>query len=90
MSVVVTGSIAFDNIMDFPGHFHEHILADKIHMLNVSFLVDTMKKQRGGCSGNIAYTMALLGSHPILYTSVGPDFAEYEREIQAAGVARRL
>jgi adenosine kinase len=86
MTVVVTGSIAYDNIMDFPGHFHEHILADKIHMLNVSFLVDTMKKQRGGCAGNIAYTMALLGAHPVIYSSVGPDFAEYESQLRAAGV----
>ncbi len=86
MSVVVTGSIAFDNIMDFPGYFHEHILADKIHMLNVSFLVETMKKQRGGTGGNVAYTLALLGSHPLLYGSVGPDFAEYDRQIQAVGV----
>jgi adenosine kinase len=86
LSVVVTGSIAFDNIMDFPGHFHEHILADKIHMLNVSFLVDTLKKQRGGTAGNIAYTLALLGSRPILYSSAGPDFTEYGSQIEAVGV----
>ncbi|HMA33921.1 MAG TPA: carbohydrate kinase family protein [Chloroflexia bacterium] len=86
MSVVVTGSIAFDNIMDFPGHFHEHILADKIHMLNVSFLVDTLKKQRGGTAGNIAYTLGLLGSRPLLYSSVGPDFAEYRAQLEAVGV----
>src|SRR5205809_542074 len=86
LSVVVTGSIAFDNIMDFPGHFHEHILADKIHMLNVSFLVDTLKKQRGGTAGNIAYTLALLGSRPILYSSAGPDFTEYSSQIEAVGV----
>ena len=86
MSIIVTGSVAFDNIMDFPGHFHEHILADKIHMLNVSFLVDTLKKQRGGCAGNIAYSLALLGSHPKIYSSVGPDFAEYARQIESVGV----
>ncbi|HUS17565.1 MAG TPA: carbohydrate kinase family protein [Chloroflexia bacterium] len=86
MSLVVTGSIAFDNIMDFPGHFHEHILADKIHMLNVSFLVETMRKQRGGTGGNIAYTLALLGSRPLLYSSAGPDFNEYETQVQAVGV----
>ncbi len=86
MSVVVTGSIAFDNIMDFPGYFHEHILADKIHMLNVSFLVETMKKQRGGTGGNVAYTLALLGSQPLLYSSVGPDFNEYSGQLQAVGV----
>jgi len=86
MSVVVTGSIAFDNIMDFPGYFHEHILADKIRMLNVSFLVETMKKQRGGTGGNVAYTLALLGSRPLLYSSVGPDFTEYGGQLQAVGV----
>ena len=86
MKLVVTGSIAFDNIMDFPGHFYEHILADKIHMLNVSFLVDTMKKQRGGTGGNIAYSLALLGSRPLLYSSVGPDFTEYGAQLEAAGV----
>lgn len=86
MSIVVTGSVAFDNIMDFPGHFHEHILADKIHMLNVSFLVDTLKKQRGGCAGNIAYSLALLGSHPKIYSSVGPDFSDYRSQIESIGV----
>ncbi|MGI8586420.1 MAG: carbohydrate kinase family protein [Chloroflexia bacterium] len=86
MSIVVTGSIAFDNIMDFPGHFHEHILADKIHKLNVSFLVDTLKKQRGGCAGNIAWTLALLGSRPVIYSSAGPDFAEYAEQLEEIGV----
>lgn len=90
MSIVVTGSVAFDNIMDFPGHFHEHILADKIHMLNVSFLVDTLKKQRGGTAGNIAYSLALLGSRPVLYSSVGPDFVEYSQQLEAVGVDTRV
>ncbi|HET7080173.1 MAG TPA: carbohydrate kinase family protein [Chloroflexia bacterium] len=86
MSIVVTGSVAYDNIMDFPGHFHEHILADKIHMLNVSFLVDTLKKQRGGCAGNIAYSLALLGSHPKIYSTVGPDFSDYRSQLESIGV----
>jgi adenosine kinase len=86
MKLVVTGSVAFDNIMDFPGYFHEHILPDKIHMLNVSFLVDTMKKQRGGTAGNVAYTLALLGSQPLLYSTVGPDFTEYRAQVEAVGV----
>ena len=86
MKLVVTGSIAFDNIMDFPGFFHEHILPDKIHMLNVSFLVDTLKKQRGGTGGNIAYTLALLGSRPLIYSTVGQDFAGYGAELEAVGV----
>src|SRR4051794_34790131 len=86
MNLVVTGSVAFDNIMDFPGYFHEHILPDKIHMLNVSFLVDTMKKQRGGTAGNIVYSLALLGSRPLLYGSVGPGFTEYRTQVEGGGV----
>src|SRR5687767_8462111 len=60
MSTIVTGSVAYDNIMNFPGHFKDHILPEKIHILNLSFLVDTLKRQRGGVAANIAYTMALL------------------------------
>ena len=60
-NIVVTGSVAFDHIMDFPGRFKEHILPDKVHMLSVSFLVDNLKKVRGGCAANIAYNLALLG-----------------------------
>lgn len=86
MSIVVTGSIAFDNIMDFPGQFAEHILPDKIHILNVSFLVNTLKKQRGGTAGNIAYTLGLLGDHPLLFSTAGQDFAGYQAEVEAVGV----
>jgi adenosine kinase len=78
MSIIVTGSVAYDNIMDFPGHFKDHILPDKIHVLNVSFLVNTLKRQRGGVAANIAYTMALLGSPPAVFASVGAkDWSEY-------------
>ena len=65
--VVVTGSLAFDYIMDFPGDFRDHIMPDKVHVLSISFLVPKMKKQRGGTAGNMAYTLALLGQpcfHP--------------------------
>ena len=62
MRIIVTGSLAYDYIMNFPGKFSDHILADKVHMLTVSFLVDSMKKMRGGTAGNIAYTLALLGA----------------------------
>jgi adenosine kinase len=86
MSIIVTGSIAFDNIMDFPGKFADHILPDKIHILNVSFLVKGLKKQRGGTAGNIAYTLGLLGDKPLLYSTAGQDFAGYEAGIAAAGV----
>ena len=65
MVIVVTGSIAFDNIMDFPGYFKDHILPEKVHMLSVSFLVETMKKQHGGAGANVAYNC-------LLYTSPSP------------------
>ena len=61
LSIVVTGSVAYDYIMSFPGHFKEHILPDKIDILSVSFLVDSLKRQRGGCATNIAYNLALAG-----------------------------
>src|SRR5919202_4345945 len=77
MSVIVTGSVAFDNIMNFPGYFKDHILPEKVHILNVSFLVDTLKKQRGGCAANIAYNLALLGERPRILATVGRDFGEY-------------
>ena len=62
MSIVVTGSIAFDYLMSFPGRFTEHLLPEHVQRVSLSFLVDTMDKRRGGCAPNIAYTLALLGS----------------------------
>ena len=85
-SIVVTGSVAFDHIMDFPGHFKEHILPDKVHMLSVSFLVDNLKKVRGGCAANIAYNLALLGERPKMVATVGDDFAEYRAWLESKGV----
>ncbi|MFQ9490695.1 MAG: hypothetical protein ACLR0N_06910 [Bilophila wadsworthia] len=61
MSIYVAGSLAFDRIMSFNGAFADHILADKLHILNVSFLIDGLVEKRGGCAGNIAYTLALMG-----------------------------
>lgn len=86
MSIVVTGSIAFDNIMDFPGYFKDHILPEKVHILSVSFLVETLKRQRGGAAANVAYNLALLGERPRLLGAVGDDFAEYGAELEAQGV----
>lgn len=77
MSVLITGSIAYDYIMQFPGYFKEHILPEKISALSVSFLVDSMKKQRGGIATNIAYNLSLLGERPRIMATVGQDFAEY-------------
>ncbi|GAB4109367.1 MAG: carbohydrate kinase family protein [Roseiflexaceae bacterium] len=86
MRIVVTGSLAYDYIMDFPGYFKDHILPDKVHMLTVSFLVDSMKRMRGGVAGNIAYTLALLGERPLVCASAGQDFAEYRAWMQRQGI----
>lgn len=86
MTVLVTGSIAYDYIMVFPGYFKEHILPDKIHQISVSFLVDSMKKQRGGVAPNIAYNLALLGERPKIMATVGEDFADYRRWLETNGV----
>lgn len=90
MRIVVTGSIAFDYIMSFPGHFKDHILPDKIHMLSVSFLVDSMRKERGGCAPNIAYSLALLGERPSVMGTVGQDFSDYRVWLQRQGVDTSL
>jgi adenosine kinase len=84
--VAVTGSVAFDTIMVFPGRFGEHILPDKTHLINVSFLVDRLEKRRGGTAANIAYTMALHGEHPLLCAAVGSDFGDYDDALRSAGV----
>jgi len=75
--IVVAGSIAYDYIMVFPGQFKDHILADKVHVLSVSFLVESMKRMRGGTGPNIAYNLALLGERPTVMGTVGEDFSEY-------------
>ena len=90
MKIVVTGSIAFDYLMSFPGRFTEHILPDHLSRLSVSFLVDTMDKRRGGCGPNIAYTLALLGERPFLMATAGEDFGEYRQWLEAAGVDTSL
>ena len=91
MSTLITGSVAYDYIMDFPGYFKDHIMPEKIHVLNLSFLVNTMKRNRGGVASNIAYTMALLGAPPALFASVGAnDWAAYEAEIRELGIDTRF
>jgi len=86
MRIIVSGSIAFDYLMSFPGRFREHILPDQIDRLSVSFLVDAMVKRRGGVAPNIAYTLALLGEQPVVMGSVGHDFGEYRAWLDAQGV----
>jgi adenosine kinase len=83
----VTGSVAYDTIMVYPGRFREHILPDHTHMLNVSFQVDHLQRRRGGTAANISYTLALLGERPMLCAAVGSsDFEDYRRDLEAAGV----
>ena len=77
MSIYVAGSLAFDRIMSFNGAFADHILADKLHILNVSFLIDGLVEKRGGCAGNIAYTLALMGEKPLILATAGKNFSEY-------------
>lgn len=77
--ILVTGSLAFDLIMDFPGKFAEHIDPSKLHILNISFLVDSLKRDRGGNSGNISYSLALLGMDTSILSCAGDDFEPYAK-----------
>jgi len=86
MKIVVTGSIAYDYLMSFPGKFTEHFLPEHIERVSLSFLVDTMDKRRGGCAPNIAYTLALLGERPLLMATAGEDFGEYREWLRGAGI----
>ena len=86
MAIVITGSIAFDYLMTFPGYFREQILPDKLDSISLSFLVDSMTRQRGGIAPNIAYTLALLGEKPKVLATVGQDFGEYRAWLESKGV----
>lgn len=86
MTIIVSGSIAYDYIMTFPGRFVDHILPEKLHVLSVSFLVDTMQRRRGGCAPNIAYSLALLGHRPRIMGAAGQDFVEYQVWLEQQGV----
>lgn len=86
MKIVVTGSIAFDYLMSFPGKFTDVLLADQLQNVSLSFLVDSLKRQRGGTAPNIAYTMALLGGRPTVMATAGQDFSEYRAWLEEVGV----
>ena len=88
--LIVTGSIAYDYLMSFPGKFTEHFLPEHMQRVSLSFLVDSMDKRRGGCAPNIAYTLALLGERPYLMAAAGQDFGEYRQWLDAAGVDTSL
>jgi adenosine kinase len=86
MNIIVTGSIAYDYLMSFPGSFSEQIIPEQLTRLSLSFLVDDMQKRRGGCAPNIAYTLALLGERPAIFGTAGQDFADYKSWLEKAGV----
>lgn len=86
MRIVCTGSIAFDYLMSFPGYFRDHILLDRLEKISLSFLVDSMVRQRGGTAANIAYNLALLGGQPLLLGTAGQDFPEYREWLEEKGV----
>jgi adenosine kinase len=90
MRIIVTGSIAYDYLMSFPGSFTEHLLPDHLQRVSLSFLVDSMDKRRGGCAPNIAYTLALLGERPVLMGTAGQDFDDYRRWLDGAGIDTSL
>ncbi|HEX4895940.1 MAG TPA: carbohydrate kinase family protein [Solimonas sp.] len=89
MSALICGSLAFDTIMVFPGQFKNEILPDKVHMLNVSFLVPKLRREFGGCAGNIAYNLKLLGGSPLPFGTVGHDFGPYAAWMDQHGIDRR-
>jgi len=88
MSTLICGSIAFDNIMVFNGRFKDHILPEQIHILNVAFLVPQLRREFGGCAGNIAYNLKLLGGDPLIMATVGSDATPYLQRMDRLGLPR--
>ena len=82
MSALICGSLAYDTIMVFPDRFRDHILVDQVHILNVSFMVPKMRREFGGCAGNIAYNLKLLGGSPYPMATVGDDFGPYRNRFE--------
>jgi adenosine kinase len=86
MDIIISGSVAYDYLMTFPGLFHEQILPERLQNISLSFLVDSMTRQRGGIAPNIAYTLALLGEKPRLFATVGEDFSDYRAWLEKYGI----
>ena len=84
--IFISGSLAYDRIMDFPGRFADHIMPDKVHMLNVSFTVNSLVERTGGTAGNIAYSLALLGERPIIAATIGHDYQRYFDWMELQGI----
>ena len=87
MSVLICGSLAFDTITTFPGRFAQQILPDQVHILNVSFLVPSMRKEFGGCAGNIAYSLKQLGGEPLVMATLGKDGVLYRNHLEHLGIS---
>ena len=86
MPALICGSLAYDTITGFPGRFADQILADQVHILNVSFLVPTLRREFGGCAGNIAYTLHLLGGEPVVMAALGSDGSDYMARLKSMGL----
>lgn len=87
MAIYISGSLAYDRVMTFPGVFSDYILPDKIHMLNVAFPIKGIEEKRGGTAGNIAYNLALLGEKPVILASAGRDFGSYKEFLARLGLS---
>ena len=90
MSVLICGSLAFDTITNFPGRFAQQILPDQVHILNVAFLVRTLRKEFGGCAGNIAYSLKQLGGDPLIMATLGKDGAIYRNRLEHVGLSQEF
>lgn len=88
MKIFVSGSLAYDRIMDFPGRFSDHIMPDKLHMINISFAVNGIVERPGGTAGNIAYALRILGEHPAIVASIGRDYHPYFQWLDDKGLDR--
>ena len=88
MKTLICGSMAYDTIMVFKDQFKKHILPEQIHILNVAFLVPEMRREYGGCAGNIAYNLNLLGGNPLIMATVGDDFAPYAKRLEKLSIAQ--
>ena len=89
MRTLICGSIAYDTIMVFRDRFKNHILPDQLHILNVAFLVPDLRREFGGCAGNIAYTLSMLGGEPLIMATVGDDYRPYDERLTKLGIEQR-
>lgn len=89
MKSLICGSLAFDSIMSFEGRFSEALLADQLHKINVAFLVPQMRREFGGCAGNIAYNLKLLGGDPLIMATIGQDGASYRERFEQLGISQQ-